>query len=87
MSLPTIGARGARRVEHRGAPRIDRNRDVEAGVQRLDRGHDPIELFGLADLRAGPGLHAPDIEQIGAVATSCSARRKNASNDQVAPRS
>ena len=57
----------ARRVEHRRPPRVDRERDVEAGVQRLDRGHDPVELLGLADLGPGPGLHAADVEEVGAV--------------------
>ena len=36
-------------------------------MQRLDRGHDPVELFLLAHLRAGAGLHASDVEQIRAV--------------------
>ena len=36
----------ARGVEHRRAPGVDRERHVEAGVQRLDRGHDAVELLG-----------------------------------------
>ena len=57
----------ARGVEHRRAPGVDRDRHVEALVQRRDRGHDPVELLGLADLGPGPGLHAADVEQVGAV--------------------
>ena len=60
-------ARVARGVEHRRAPGVDRERHVEARAQRLDRGHDPFELLGLADLGPGPGLHAADVEQVGAV--------------------
>ena len=57
----------ARGVEHRRAPGVDRERHVEAGVQRLDRGHDAVELLVLVDLGPGAGLHAADVEQVGAV--------------------
>ena len=57
----------ARGVEHRGAPRVDRERHVESGPQRLDRGHDPVELLVLVDLGPGPGLDPADVEQVGAV--------------------
>ena len=67
MSLPTTAPASARGVEHRRAPGVDRDRHVEAFVQRRDRGHDPFELLGLADLGPGPGLHAADVEQVGAV--------------------
>ena len=60
-------ARRARGVEHRRAPGVDRQRHVEAGAQRLDRGDDAVELLVLADLGTGPGLHAADVEQVGAV--------------------
>ena len=82
------GAGVARRVEHRCAPRVDRQRHVEPLVQCFDRRHDAIELFRLADFGTGPGLHSADVEQIGAVVDELVGRtRKNASNDQVAPRS
>ena len=60
-------ARAARGVEHRRPPGVDRERHVEAGLQRLDRGHDPVELLGLVDLGPGAGLHPADVEQVGAV--------------------
>ena len=56
-----------RLADHRGPPGVDRERQVEAGRQRLDGGHDPLELLGLGDLVAGPGLHPADVEEVGAV--------------------
>ena len=52
--------------------------------ERLDRGHDPIELLGLGDERAHAvgdhrGLDASDVEDVGAAATSSSALRRKAS--------
>ena len=40
---------------------------VEPRAQRVDRRHDAIELFGFADLVAGTGLHAADVEEVGTV--------------------
>ncbi len=57
-------AGGAARVEHRRAPGVDRDRRVEAGGERFDRGHDPVELLGLADLRARARLDPADVEEI-----------------------
>ena len=58
--------RGARRVQHRRAPGVDRDRHVEARRERLDRGNDPVELLGLPHLRTRTGLHAADVEELGA---------------------
>ncbi len=55
----------ARSVEHGRAPRVARDRDVEPGVQGLDRSDDPVELFVLGHVGARTGLHAADIEEIG----------------------
>ena len=65
--VPDDRARAARFGEHRGPPRVDRERDIQAGVERSDRRHHPVELLGLADLGPGPGLHPAHVEQVGAV--------------------
>ena len=57
----------ARLVEHRRPPRVARDGDVEALVQRGDRRDDAVELLGLADLGPGAGLHAADVEEVGAL--------------------
>ena len=60
-------ARLARLVEHRRPPRVARDGDVEALVQRRDGRDDAVELLRLADLGTGTGLHAADVEEVGAV--------------------
>ena len=67
MSLPTTApalhassSTDARQVSHEIG-------DVEALVQRGDRRDDAVELLGLADLGPGPGLHAADVEEVGAL--------------------
>ena len=60
-------AGAARGVEHRRAPRVDRDRHVEAPDEGLDRGDHAVELLCLPDLGSGTRLHAPDVEQVGAV--------------------
>ena len=57
----------ARGVEHAGPPGVARDRDVEALVQRFDGPDDPIELLFLGHLGTGPGLHAADVEHVGAL--------------------
>ena len=86
MSLPTTApaahaasSTAARHVSHEIG-------DVEARVQRLDRPDDPVELLGLGDLGPGPGLHAADVEEVGALGRRArSARRRKASSANVAP--
>ena len=55
---------GAGGIEYRRPPRVDRDRNVETGAERFDRGHDPIELLVLVHLRPRAGLHATDVEQL-----------------------
>ena len=54
-------------LRDRRSPGVDGDGDVEPRAQGLDRGHDALELLGLADLVAGTGLHSADVEQVGAV--------------------
>ena len=58
---------GRGRGEHHRPPGVDAERDVEAGVQGLDGGDDPLELLVLAHLGPRSGLHAADVEQVGAL--------------------
>ena len=62
------GARLVRRRGHRCPPGVDRQRDVEAGVEGLDGRHHPIELLGLAHLRPRAGLDAAHVQDVGALA-------------------
>ena len=67
MSLPSdgTGVEGGRR--DRRPPGVHRERHVEAVVQCRDHRHDAVELLGLGHLRAGPGLHAPHVQDVGAL--------------------
>ena len=67
MSLPTT-APAPHAASSTDARQVStETRHVEARAQRLDRGNDAVELLGLADLGPGTRLHAPDVEQVGAV--------------------
>ena len=54
----------------RCAPGVDAQRHVETSVQGLDGRDHAVELLLLVDIGTGPGLHAADVEQIGAVGHS-----------------
>ena len=57
----------ARLVEHRARQVSHEIGDVEALVQRRDGRDDPVELLVLADLGTRSGLHAADVEEVGAL--------------------
>ncbi len=65
--IPNDCARVAGGVEHRRAPRVDRNGNVESFAQGRDGRNDSFKLLGLGDVGSGTGLHTADIEQIGTV--------------------
>jgi hypothetical protein len=65
-----VAHHGAGRVRlpgHRRPPGVDRQGQVETGMEGLDGRDDPVELLGLAHRRAGSRLHTAHIEEIGAV--------------------
>lgn len=59
-----VGAGGEARLRHARAPGVDAERQVEPSGQRFDRGHDPVQLFGLGHLVAGSCLDATDVEEV-----------------------
>ena len=54
-------------VEHRRPPRVDREWDGHAGVEGLDGRDGAVELLGFAHVGSRAGLHAADVEHVGAV--------------------
>jgi hypothetical protein len=78
MCVATTVARAADVVAHAGAlvearlgdrraPRVDAHGQVEAGAKFLHDDHHPVEFFGLTHVVTGSGLHAADVEQVGAL--------------------
>ena len=67
MSLPTTApaASASRRTD--AAPGVDRDRHVEPHLQGLDGRDHALELLRGGDLGPGPGLHATDVEEVGAL--------------------
>ena len=86
MSLPTTAP-----ASHASSSTDARQVSTEMATSKRSRSaamgaHHPVELLGLADLGAGPGLHPADVEQVGALrATSASARRKEGVELERAP--
>ena len=53
--------------EHRGSPGVHRQGHVEAAVEGVERGDDPLELLCLTDLGTWAGLHPADVQEVGAL--------------------